>query len=144
MSKKMTDMQALLDAHQSIRLLRLPFVRNNCPQAALMVNRFEGTEYQSLDFEFKVESLSDDAGIELEATHGKLPRIDAEVQLSTPKKSIIQSRRDRTRASPVQACRSCAGSSSCPAQHHRSPRYWRRRHCLRQVAAQDQQGLFQL
>ncbi|MBQ5949684.1 type VI secretion system tip protein VgrG [Massilia sp. ST3] len=37
-----------------------------------MVNRFEGTEYLSRDFQFKVELLSDDAGIELEAMHGKL------------------------------------------------------------------------
>ena len=68
----MTDLQALLDVHQSTRLLRLSFPRNDGPQATLMVNRFEGTEYLSRDFAFKVELLSDDARIELEAMHGKL------------------------------------------------------------------------
>lgn len=68
----MTDLQALLQAHQSTRLLRLSFPRKDGPQATLMVNRFEGTEYLSRDFEFKVELLSDDAGIELETMHGKL------------------------------------------------------------------------
>jgi len=68
----MTDLQALLEAHQSTRLLRLAFPKDDGPQAKLMVNRFEGTEYLSRDFEFKVELLSDDARIELEAMHGKL------------------------------------------------------------------------
>lgn len=68
----MTDLQALLDAHQSSRVLRLSFPRNDGPRARLMVNRFSGTEYLSRDFEFRVELLSDDAGMELEAMHGKL------------------------------------------------------------------------
>ena len=68
----MTDLQSLLETHQSTRLLRLSFPRDDGPQAKLMVNRFEGTEYLSRDFEFKVELLSDDARIELEAMHGKL------------------------------------------------------------------------
>ena len=68
----MTDLQALLEGHQRTRLLRLSFPMDDGPQARLMVNRFEGTEYLSRDFEFKVELLSDDAGIELEAMHGKL------------------------------------------------------------------------
>lgn len=68
----MTDLQALLDAHQRTRLLRLSFPGNDGPQAKLMVNRFEGTEYLSRDFAFEVELLSDDAGIALEALHGKL------------------------------------------------------------------------
>jgi len=68
----MTDLQALLDTHQSTRLLRLAFPKDDGPQAKLMVNRLEGTEYLSRDFEFKVELLSDDAGIALEALHGKL------------------------------------------------------------------------
>ena len=68
----MTDLQALLEAHQSTRLLRLSFPKDDGPQARLMVNRFEGTEYLSRDFEFKVDILSDDASIELEAMHGKL------------------------------------------------------------------------
>ncbi|WP_227470351.1 type VI secretion system Vgr family protein [Massilia sp. YMA4] len=68
----MTDLQALLEAHQSTRLLRLSFPRDDGPQSTLMVNRFEGMEYLSRDFEFKVELLSDDARIELEAMHGKL------------------------------------------------------------------------
>ena len=68
----MTDLQTLLDAHQSTRLLRLSFPKNDGPQARLMVNRFEGTETLSRDFEFKVELLSDDSRIELEAMHGKL------------------------------------------------------------------------
>ena len=68
----MTNLQALLEAHQSTRLLRLSFPMDDGPQAKLMVNRFEGTEYLSRDFEFKVEILSDDARIELEAMHGKL------------------------------------------------------------------------
>ena len=72
MSKTMTDLQALLEAHQGTRLLRLSFPRNDGPYAKLMVNRFEGTEYVSRDFEFKVELLSDDARIELEAMQGKL------------------------------------------------------------------------
>jgi type VI secretion system secreted protein VgrG len=68
----MTDLQALLEAHQRTRLLRMSFPRNDGPPAKLMVNRLVGTEYLSRDFEFKVELLSDDAGIELEAMHGKL------------------------------------------------------------------------
>jgi type VI secretion system secreted protein VgrG len=68
----MTDLQALLDAHQSTRLLRLSFPMNDGPQVKLMVNRFQGTEYLSRDFQFKVELLSDDARIELESMHGKL------------------------------------------------------------------------
>lgn len=68
----MTDLQALLEAHQRTRLLRLSFPMDDAPQAKLMVNRFVGTEYLSRDFEFKVELLSDDARIELEAMHGKL------------------------------------------------------------------------
>ena len=68
----MTDLHALLDTHQATRLLRISFPRNDGPQVKLMVNRFTGTEYLSRDFEFKVELLSDDARIELEAMHGKL------------------------------------------------------------------------
>jgi len=68
----MTDLHALLDGHQNTRLLRLSFPREDSPQAKLMVNRFEGTEYLSRDFEFTVELLSDDAGIVLEEMHGKL------------------------------------------------------------------------
>lgn len=68
----MTDLQALLEAHQTTRLLRMSFPRNDGPLARLMVNRFEGTEYLSRDFAFTVELLSDDACIELEAMHGKL------------------------------------------------------------------------
>ena len=68
----MTDLRALLETHQSTRLLRLSFPKDDGPQAKLMVNRFEGTEYLSRDFEFKVELLSDDARIELESMHGKL------------------------------------------------------------------------
>ena len=72
MSKTMTDLQALLEAHQTTRLLRMSFPRNDGPEARLMVNRLNGTEYLSRDFAFKVELLSDDACIELEAMHGKL------------------------------------------------------------------------
>lgn len=68
----MTALQLLLEAHQSTRLLRLSFPRNDGPSSRLMVNRFEGAEYLSRDFEFKIELLSDDARIELEAMHGKL------------------------------------------------------------------------
>jgi len=68
----MTDLLALLEAHQQTRLLRMSFPRNDGPPARLVINRFAGTEYVSRDFEFKVELLSDDAGIELEAMHGKL------------------------------------------------------------------------
>ncbi|MDN4038729.1 type VI secretion system Vgr family protein [Massilia sp. YIM B02443] len=68
----MTDVLSLLEAHQSTRILRLSFPANDGPPVRLMVNRFEGTEYLSRDFEFKVELLSDDAGMELEAMHGKL------------------------------------------------------------------------
>jgi len=68
----MTDLQALLQTHQSTRLLRLSFPKNDGPPVKLMVNRFAGTEYVSRDFEFKVELLSDDARLELEAMHGKL------------------------------------------------------------------------
>jgi type VI secretion system secreted protein VgrG len=58
--------------YQNTRLLRLSFPRNDGPRAVLVVNRFEGTEYLSRDFEFKLELLSDDAGIPLEAVHAKL------------------------------------------------------------------------
>jgi len=68
----MTDLQALLDAHQSTRLLRLSFPGNDGPKSKLMVNRFAGTEYVSRDFEFRAELLSDDAAMELEAMLGKL------------------------------------------------------------------------
>lgn len=68
----MTALQSLLEAHQRTRLLRLSFPKKDGPQATLMVNRFEGSEYLSRDFEFKVELLSDDARIALEAMHGKL------------------------------------------------------------------------
>src|SRR5450830_495016 len=67
----MTDLQSL-EFHQATRLLRLSFPRNDGPQVKLMVNRFEGTEYLSRDFEFKVELLSDDASMELETMHGRL------------------------------------------------------------------------
>ena len=67
-----TDLHTLLNAHQSTRLLRLSFPNEDGPQARLMVNRFQGTEYLSRDFEFTVELLSDDSRIELEAMHGKL------------------------------------------------------------------------
>jgi type VI secretion system secreted protein VgrG len=68
----MIDLQALLEAHQGTRLLRLSFPKNDGPQVRLMVNRFHGTEYLSRDYAFKVELLSDDSRIELEAMHGKL------------------------------------------------------------------------
>lgn len=68
----MTALQSLLEAHQRTRLLRLSFPKKDGPQATLMVNRFEGSDYLSRDFEFKVELLSDDARIALEAMHGKL------------------------------------------------------------------------
>jgi len=68
----MTDLHALMEAHQSTRLLRLSFPGNDSPPARLMVNRFVGAEYLSRDFEFKVELLSDDAAIDLGALHGKL------------------------------------------------------------------------
>ena len=41
----MTDLQALLEAHQRTRVLCLSFPRCDGPQARLMVNRFEGPEY---------------------------------------------------------------------------------------------------
>jgi len=68
----MTDLQALLNDHQSTRLLRMSFPKNDGPQARLMVNQLNGSEYLSRDFEFKAELLSDDARIELETMHGKL------------------------------------------------------------------------
>ena len=68
----MTDLLALLETHQHTRLLRMSFPRNDGPHARLMVNRLDGSEYLSRDFAFKVELLSDDAAIELEAMHGKL------------------------------------------------------------------------
>jgi type VI secretion system secreted protein VgrG len=68
----MTDLQAMLEAHQRTRLLRMSFPKNDGPHAMLMVNRFVGTEYVSRDFEFTVDILSDDARIELEAMQGKL------------------------------------------------------------------------
>lgn len=68
----MTAPQALLQDHQVSRLLRLSFPRNDGPPARLVVNRFEGAEYLSRDFEFTLELLSDDARIELEAMHGRL------------------------------------------------------------------------
>jgi type VI secretion system secreted protein VgrG len=72
MSETMTDLHALLDAHQNTRLLRMAFPENDGPQATLMVNQFVGTEYVSRDFAYTVELLSDDARIEREAIHGKL------------------------------------------------------------------------
>jgi len=68
----MTVLQSLLEAHQHARLLRLSFPKKDGPLARLMVNRFEGAEYLSRDFEFKVELLSDDARIALESMQGKL------------------------------------------------------------------------
>ncbi|WP_137173559.1 type VI secretion system Vgr family protein [Massilia sp. HP4] len=68
----MTALHTLPETHQNNRLLRLSFPKKDGPQARLMVNRFEGKEYLSRDFEFKLELLSDDARIELEAMHGKL------------------------------------------------------------------------
>ena len=68
----MTILHALLEAHQSTRLLRLSFPMDDGPQTKLMVNRLVGTEYLSRDFEFKIDLLSDDAGIELETMLGKL------------------------------------------------------------------------
>jgi len=59
----MTDLQALLNDHQSTRLLRMSFPKNDGPQARLMVNQLNGSEYLSRDFEFKAELLSDDARI---------------------------------------------------------------------------------
>ena len=54
----MTKLQALLEAHQSTRLLRLSFPMDDGPQAKLMVNRLVGTEYLSRDFEFKIDLLT--------------------------------------------------------------------------------------
>jgi len=68
----MIDLQALLESHQITRLLRLSFPKNDGPEAKLMVNRFQGTEYLSRDYEFKLELLSDDSRMALEAMHGKL------------------------------------------------------------------------
>lgn len=48
----MTALPTLLKDAPGTRLLRLSFPRNDGPQAKLVVNRFEGTEYLSRDFTF--------------------------------------------------------------------------------------------
>lgn len=68
----MTLLQDLLNVHQTNRLLRLSFPRDDAPPSRLMVNRFTGTESLSRDFRFNVELLSDDASIGLETMQGKL------------------------------------------------------------------------
>jgi len=68
----MTLLQDLLQAHQNKRLLRLSFPHDDAPPSRLMVNRFNGRESLSRDFEFTVELLSDNASIGLETMQGKL------------------------------------------------------------------------
>ncbi|WEF33345.1 type VI secretion system Vgr family protein [Pseudoduganella chitinolytica] len=68
----MTLLQDLLKVHQTNRLLRLSFPRDDAPPSRLMVNRFSGTESLSRDFRFTVELLSDDGSIALETMQGKL------------------------------------------------------------------------
>ncbi len=61
----------LLQERQNKRILRLSFPHDDAPAADLLVNKIDANECLSKDFEFKVELLSDDAGIALEEMQGK-------------------------------------------------------------------------
>ncbi len=66
------SLRELLGDRQNARLLRLSFPNGDAPEAELLVKRFEGSEWISRDFSFRVELLSDDAQIPLTSLQGKL------------------------------------------------------------------------
>ncbi|AMO93989.1 rhs element Vgr family protein [Collimonas fungivorans] len=54
------------------RILRLSFPHDDGPQAQLLVNKLDGIESLSRDFEFNVELISDDPALALKDLQGKL------------------------------------------------------------------------
>jgi type VI secretion system secreted protein VgrG len=66
------DFQTLQDDPQNARLLRLSFPNGDAPEAPLLLNRLDGAEFISRDFEFRLELLSSDASVALEELQGKL------------------------------------------------------------------------
>ncbi len=72
MSNLAQDFRALLGDRQQGRILTLSFPHNDAPAPLLLVNRLEGVEGLSRDFEFTVEILSDNATLALKDFIGKL------------------------------------------------------------------------
>jgi type VI secretion system secreted protein VgrG len=77
------NMQALKDLvadlqsqRQHNRILRLHFVNDDGPAAIMLCNGLNAYESLSRDFQFNVEVLSDDAGIELKTVQGKLVTVE--------------------------------------------------------------------
>ncbi len=61
-----------MHGRQHNRILRLAFPHNKGPASQFLVNQLDAIECISRDFAFKVELLSDDAGIRLKDMQGKL------------------------------------------------------------------------
>lgn len=72
MPNPVQDFNTLLGDKQQGRILKLSFPHNDGPASSLVVNRLEGTEALSRDFEFVVEILSDNASLALKDFIGKL------------------------------------------------------------------------
>jgi len=66
----------LIYDRQHHRILRLSFPNRDAPAAQLLVNKIDGTESLSNDFEFTVELLSDAADLALKEMQGKLLNIE--------------------------------------------------------------------
>jgi type VI secretion system secreted protein VgrG len=68
-------LQAAAD-HQTRRLMRLRFPRDDAPAAMMAVNAFRGRESMSRDFEFVVEILCDNARIALKDVVGRMVTVE--------------------------------------------------------------------
>jgi type VI secretion system VgrG family protein len=66
------DLRALAAGLQYNRLLKLKFPKGDAPYDVLLVNRLEGSESLSRDFEFAVEILSDNAQLDVNDFTGRL------------------------------------------------------------------------
>lgn len=66
----------LISARQNNRLLRLSFPNNDGPRCEFVVEKLDGFESMSRDFEFTIEILSDNGKLELKDLQGKLLSVE--------------------------------------------------------------------
>ena len=66
----------LIYDRQHNRILRLFFPHGDAPDALFLVNKLDARETMSMDFDFTVELLSDNADIPLKEMQGKLLNIE--------------------------------------------------------------------
>ena len=76
MNNVIRSLYDLIQGRQHNRILRIAFPHNDAPASSFLVNRLDGAESLSRDFEFTVELLCDNANVALKDMQGKLLSIE--------------------------------------------------------------------